>query len=67
MILLEKDISAAEVARRAGVSRSAVTHTMKGVVKSKKIRKVISEIVEIPIEELWPANGNGQKPNNGCK
>ncbi len=61
MILLEKDISAAEIARRAGVSRSAITQTMKGIVKSKKLRTAIADAIGVKIEDLWPTNGNGHK------
>ena len=60
MILLEKEISAAEIARQAGVSRSAITYTMMGKIKSKKLRTAIARAIGVEIEDLWP-NGNGHK------
>ncbi len=60
MILLEKDISAAEIARRAGVSRAAITHTMKGATKSKRLRKAIADAINMEVSDLWP-NGKGPK------
>ena len=60
MILLEKDISAAEIARQAGVSRSAITYAMNGKIKSKKLRTAIARAIGAEIEDLWP-NGNGHK------
>ncbi len=59
--LLKKGISAASIARHAGVSRSAITHTMRGEIKSKKLRAAIAAAIGVEVEDLWPSNGNGHK------
>lgn len=52
--LLKKEISAAEIARRAGVVRSAISNVIAGRRKSKKLRKAIADAIGEPVEALWP-------------
>ncbi|NVN97662.1 helix-turn-helix transcriptional regulator [Candidatus Nomurabacteria bacterium] len=53
ILLIEKNISGAEIARAIGVDRSAVYHTISGKSKSAKLRKAIANALKLPIEELW--------------
>lgn len=53
-LLIDADISQAEIARRAGVDRSAVTHVTAGRVKSPRLRGFIAEALGVPVDSLWP-------------
>lgn len=59
--LIKKGIPAAEIGRRMGVSRQAIYQTVDGEIKSNRLRKAIAEAIGVTVEELWPANDNGQK------
>ena len=59
--LIKKNIPAAEIARRLGVSRQAVWLTIHGKTKKIRNRKAIAEAIGVKVEDLWPSNGNGHK------
>ncbi len=52
--LLKAGITGAAIARRLGVDRSAVSHTIAGRKRSARIRRAIAEAVGQPVSELWP-------------
>jgi len=52
--MIERDISGAEIARRAGVDRTAIYKTMDGKIKSKKLRKAIADAIGMKVTALWP-------------
>lgn len=60
--LIKKNLSGAEIGRRAGVCRDSISKTIKGEIKSHRLRKAIAEAIGVTVEELWPTNGNGHKP-----
>ena len=55
ILLLNAELTAAEIARDCGVHRSFVTHVISGRVKTKRIRSEISRRLQVPVSELWPA------------
>jgi lambda repressor-like predicted transcriptional regulator len=54
--LLEKDITGAYIARQAGVSRSAINHTIAGRRKSPRLRKAIADALGKMVSDFWPEN-----------
>ncbi|HEY3309879.1 MAG TPA: helix-turn-helix transcriptional regulator [Desulfuromonadaceae bacterium] len=56
MLLIEKEIPGAEIARSIGVDRTAVYHVISGKSKSPRIRKAIAATFNLPIEDLWPTS-----------
>jgi len=51
--MIKKDVKGAEIARRIGVNRSAISKTIDGKIKSYRLRKAIAEALGVPYEELW--------------
>lgn len=58
--LIKRNIPAAEIGRRMGVSRQAIYQTVDGIIKSRRLRRAIAEAIGAKIEDLWPTNGNYQ-------
>ena len=54
ILMVEKNISGAGIARMADVDRTAVYHVMSGRSKSHNLRQLIAREVGVPIEDLWP-------------
>ena len=50
---LEKGIKAIDLAREIGVSPSYITLIEQGRVPSKKIKKMISKLLDVPIKNIW--------------
>lgn len=59
--LIKKNIPAAEIARRLGITRNAIWLTIHGKTKKLRNRKAIADAIGMAVEELWPPNGNGHK------
>lgn len=53
ILMLLKGISGAEIARRAGVDRTAIYKVIDGISRSPRLRKAIADALGIPVEELW--------------
>ncbi len=51
--MIRKDISAAEIARRVKVNRSAITQTIHGLIKSRRLRTAIASSLNIPYRKIW--------------
>jgi len=54
MLMLEKEVSGASIARKAEVDRSAVAHVIAGRVKSPRLRKAIADALGTQVDDLWP-------------
>ena len=54
ILLIEKGISGADIARDLNVDVSAVWHTIHGRTKSLRIRAGISRALGVKITDLWP-------------
>jgi len=52
--MLEKEVSGAEIARKAGVDRSAIHHVIAGRVISPRLRKEIADALGTQVDALWP-------------
>ncbi|MDG6005520.1 MAG: hypothetical protein E3K29_06685 [Candidatus Brocadia sp.] len=59
--LIKKNTSGFEIARKMGVSRSAIYLTIYGKRKSPRLRKAIADAIDMKVEDLWPTNGNGSR------
>ena len=51
--MLKKRLSGADIARKAGVDRSAIYHVISGRSKSKKLRQAIADALETSYEDIW--------------
>jgi transcriptional regulator with XRE-family HTH domain len=54
MKMIAKDVTGAEIARKMGVDRSSINKTIKGKIKSLRLRKAIAEALSVRVEKLWP-------------
>lgn len=52
-LLIDKDVSGAEIARIAGVERSAISHVIAGRSKSTRLRKAIADALKAEVDTLW--------------
>ena len=52
--LAKNGFTPADVARHVGVARPTVSGVIRGKTVSKRIRQAISEIISIPVDEIWP-------------
>jgi lambda repressor-like predicted transcriptional regulator len=57
-LMIEKEISGAEIARRACVVRQAIYHVIAGNRKSPHLRRAIAEALGVNIHNLWPDEKN---------
>jgi lambda repressor-like predicted transcriptional regulator len=55
ILLIEKGISQAAIARSEGISSAAVSQVISGVRIMPRVRAAIAEACGVPVEELWPA------------
>ena len=53
VFMLKKQVTGVEIAKKAGVDRSAIYHVIAGRSKSKKLRQVIAEALEMSYNEVW--------------
>lgn len=69
--LLRAGVTQAEIARRVGVSQTAVHRIIEGMNVSHRIRKAISEAINTPLGLIWPSAylcGGPRKPGRpACK
>jgi len=52
--LRKRGASAADIARGLGVTRSAVTNTLAGTRRSRRIEAEIARVLDVPLHRLWP-------------
>jgi lambda repressor-like predicted transcriptional regulator len=50
----KKGVRSSDLARHLGVSAMAVSDTLRGRTKSRRIADAVSKIVGRPIHEIWP-------------
>ena len=53
MLIIEKEISGAEIARKIGVDRTAVYHVISGKSKSLRVREAIATNLGLSVNDLW--------------
>lgn len=56
-----KDTTNAEVARLAKVSRQRLYKVMLGIDRGYRIRRIIAEVVDVPVETLFPDTPPSQR------
>lgn len=58
ILMVEKEVSGAEIARSLGFTRTAVYHVIAGKRKSPRIRTAIASALDVPVEDLWPGESH---------
>lgn len=58
ILMIEKNISGAGIARMAHVDRTAIYHVMTGRSKSPTLRQLIAKEVGVSVEDLWPGESH---------
>lgn len=58
---MENDVRQARIADHLGVSRTAVSNVIKGIVESRRIKSAIASAVGKKIEDLWPKEDRSQR------
>ena len=53
-LMIDKDLSGSEIARRIGVDPSMVSLTIGGQRSTYRIRKAIAEALGVDVTDLWP-------------
>lgn len=61
ILLMENDVRQARIADHLGVSRTAVSNVIKGIVESRRIKSAIASAVGKKIEDLWPKEDRSQR------
>jgi len=51
--LRKKGLSGAEIARRAGVTRSFVCRVLQGKQRGQRVRQIIAEALGMNIQKIW--------------
>lgn len=59
-LMIDAEISAAEIGRRLGISRVAVIGVINGNWTSRRVQRAIAEALGVPYKELWD-NNHGKK------
>ena len=52
--LLKVGISIRQLARQEGVSHTAMSYTIHGVNKGRKLREAVARAIGKSVEEIWP-------------
>ncbi|WP_183355983.1 helix-turn-helix transcriptional regulator [Geomonas silvestris] len=60
-LLVDADVSQSDIARMAGVDRSAINHVIAGRGKSPRLRIFVARALGVSIEELWPNKPDTRK------
>jgi DNA-binding Xre family transcriptional regulator len=58
-LLIDKDMTMLDLARKIGKSRVWTSYVVNGHMKSPKVRKAIAKVLEVNVEDLWEQN-NGR-------
>ena len=53
--LFKADVSQAAIARALGVKAPSVSRVIDGLVTSNRIRRKIAEVINKPVEMIWPS------------
>jgi predicted transcriptional regulator len=61
ILLMENDVRQARIADQLGVSRTAVSNVIKGIVESRRIKNAIASAVGKKLEELWPSENKTRR------
>lgn len=60
-LLVAAGVPLKEIARKAGTVPAVVSDVISGRRPSPRVRRVISEALKMPIDQLWPDNNHNQK------
>lgn len=57
-LLIDKDMTVADLARRIGKSRVWTSYVVNGHMKSPAVREAIAAVLDAQVEDLWGNNGD---------
>jgi len=55
-VLIERDISIAELAQKVGVGREWLSRIINGHWPGHRVKRQIAEILQVPFRKLWKKN-----------
>ncbi|MDR2018534.1 MAG: hypothetical protein LBQ00_06665 [Syntrophobacterales bacterium] len=55
-LMIDKDVTAAAVAREAKCTRQNVTYVIDGRIKDTPVKGILARHLGKPVDELWPPN-----------
>jgi transcriptional regulator with XRE-family HTH domain len=58
ILMLQKGVTQAQIARDLNVTRAAICHVLKGELPSHRIRRAVAKSLRVPISRLWPPEKN---------
>jgi len=62
-LMIDEEVTAAEIARKARCTRQNVTYVIDGVVKDSPVKKILARRLGKSVAELWPdANEKRKSP-----
>lgn len=56
ILLIRHDVKQADIARKLGISKTAVHNVIKGISESRRIKKTIAQALGMKVEDLWPSD-----------
>jgi len=56
VLLILKGLKVTELAREIGVHQTAISHTIHGRLKSRRIQEFLAQKLGVPYRELWGEN-----------
>lgn len=57
ILLLKKDLSMGELAEKAEYTRTHISNVVNGRHPSRRARKAIASVLDVPVESLWANEG----------
>lgn len=63
-LMIDANLTAAEVGRRLGVSRSAIAHIIAGRRTSPRLQAGLAKLLGLPVEDIW---GDGISETGECQ
>ena len=58
--MIFKELTAGDIARSVGVTRSAICKVIEGKLKTRRLREVVAKAIDAEVKDLWPCAG--EKP-----
>ena len=55
-MLLEQDVKQTAIAKKAKVTRAAISMTISGDLESERLRRVIAKVLGKDVSDVWPSD-----------
>ena len=53
-LMIDREVSGAQIARLVGCNRQNIYHVIEGRSKPSRIRRAIAEVLGVNVSDLWP-------------